>query len=164
VADHDPSSTILSGVNLNVVPLLAEFSAELPVWFNGDGHTSFSYAPGGSTSFSTMDTISLTVESDEAVVAISTGCWSSSNTSHTWYLRHNISGETLNVERQVRVTCSSTSTAGVQQSYTVVTVFSSMSGAKTLNLEVGNSDSGPTSTFYSNVGNTYTFQLKKRSA
>lgn len=163
MADYDPSSEIKSSGEINANRMIAAF-IELAVLPANDGHTSFSYAPGGSTSFSTIDTASITVENDEAVLVLSTGSWSGTSTTETWYLRHNISGETLSAERQVRVTAKANKTDGKQEAYMVATLFTNMSGAKTVNLEVGNSDSGPTGTFYSNVGNTYIFQLKKRSS
>lgn len=163
MADYDPSSEIKNSGEINANRIISGL-VELAVLPSNDGHTSFSYAPGGSTSFSTMDTAAITVENDEAVIVISTGCWSSSSTTDTWYLRHNISGETLSAERQTRVTGKANKTDGKQEAYAVVTLFTNMSGSKTVVLEVGNSDSGPSGTFYSNVGNTYIFQFKKRSS
>lgn len=159
---YDPTSLILSGTKGDVNALISSLKDDLPVLVSSDGHTGFSYAPGGSTTFSTIDSIAITAESDEAIIVVSTGSMSGSSVSHSWYLRHNFSGASLNAERSVRFTPTVTDTGGQQVAYAVCTAFADFSGAKTVVLEVGNSDSGPSSTFYSNVGTTYVFQLRRR--
>lgn len=169
MADFNPGATILPGGAVNVAAIPTEMLS-LACKYSNVKHTSSQSKLGtdvaSPTFWATVGNSSITIdcEDDEVMIALTTMNVShGASTGNEWQFRHNISGETLSVSDRAKYRGAQADITGKLDTITFHTIFSGLSGSKTVIVEWGNGDYTPSNTIYSHVGQTSVFLLKKRS-
>lgn len=161
MSTYSIASSLLSSGVANIQTLITALQSDLPSKYTVGTYSSFSHTAGG-TSAVDIHTVNITASEDELIRVISNINCSANNTSDNWQLRHNISGVTLDTLKRAKFIAPVSNTSGKYTQITLETVFENLSGAKTIELEVGSLDGAPAGNFYSHVGSTIVIQTKKR--